>query len=95
MPSGLRMDVMCLRSVRCEPGYEFYYVDVATSSIVCRETRIGEFKEVLSNSPGLKCPAGSSTVDTGNISLQDCVCTPGYHFDISTNRCEVSRPAET
>ncbi|PFH33290.1 kringle domain-containing protein [Besnoitia besnoiti] len=72
----------------CDPGYEFDYVDLTTLAVVCRATDVGDFKDILSNIPGDKCPAGSSTHATGNVSLQECICLPGYYFSTESGVCE-------
>ncbi|KEP66249.1 UNVERIFIED_CONTAM: kringle domain-containing protein [Hammondia hammondi] len=71
----------------CQEGFEFSKVDSVAPTVICQPARVGDYKGVVSNTPGQRCPSGSSTQSTGSVSLEDCICTPGYYFSDATGEC--------
>ncbi|CBZ52831.1 hypothetical protein NCLIV_026200 [Neospora caninum Liverpool] len=71
----------------CQAGFEYSGTDSMTPTVICQPARVGDYKGIVSNTPGEKCPSGSSTQTTGNVSLEDCICTPGYYFSSASGEC--------
>lgn len=69
-------------TVLCPLGQE----DVQNNG-TCTECAVGFYKDSVNNPSCTKCVEDSTTQSRGKVSLDACICNPGFYWDIAQDLC--------